>query len=227
MCHRAWYLTPRGRARLESDKKLLAPKYACLEFFPDDEFVSIYGNISVAIGTRHGIVRTAPVLIVLPRNYPQAGPWAFIDPETFKVHSGKTLSDRHFGADGNCCLEIVSSWNADEPNALLRWVENFVLFIHRQFIYDGNGGVWPGPEWKHGLSGRIQFVEESLSPNLIGAFACSILTEPPRRKSPCPCGSGKPYAACHKRQVNELVSKLPSAKRKDVAVALQRRYSAA
>jgi len=222
---RPWFATPDGRRRLAADQASLAEKYPQLTFVIDDERASITGIISVMIGKRHGIVRSAPIAIDFPPDYPRSEPIARFDLATFKRHPDKNPLDRHVFQDGRCCLELFSSWKPGDADALFRYVEQLVVFVHRQFIYDANGGNWPGPEWEHGIDGLAQFVEESVGPALIDAVIGTIGGDPPKRRSPCPCGSSKAYAQCDKRRVATLIRDLPSGKRRSVAHALDLRQS--
>lgn len=218
------FFTGEGRRRFDLDWAAVSAKYRSLDYLREGSALCIYGNITVQIGTRGDILRTAPILVVLPLNYPISEPLGFVDPETFKKHPEKSLSDRHFNEQGRCCFELISSWDPGDERALFKWIENFVLFIHRQFIYDANGGRWPGPEWKHAGDGWIEYVEETLPALLIPALASAIVWRGPRRRAACVCGSGKSYASCHKREVDNVIGQIHSLHRREVGRKLLARH---
>ena len=218
-----WHRTKSGRGRLEADAVSLREIHRTLDLHVDEFEAYFYGTFSFAIGD-HGIVRTAPVAIWLPPTYPENGPVAYVDIDTFEKFPDKFLIDRHLYRDGECCLEITSSWRSDRPYELKRWVNNFVTFVHRQFLYDLNGGKFPGHDWKHGNEGRVQLIEETLETSLIPILVSALCGGSHPRKAHCPCGSGKAYGPCHKRKVASLVDIIPSKDRNAILEALAKRY---
>jgi hypothetical protein len=180
--------------------------------------ITLQGEVPVTIGTKHGIIRTANITVRFVSNYPKSEPQGWIEPGTFNSHDGKTFFDRHIASDGRCCLDlpVMSSWTSRDPDALVKWLCNFVLFVHRQFIYDLNGGRWPGPEWKHGSHGWAQYVVEQVGPNVVPTLLSVFRGNPPPRKSPCPCGSAIIWAHCHKRSVNDIIKALPFDDRQEI-----------
>lgn len=208
-----WHAAADGQARLQSDLAMVATEFPSLKFSLDkDNYATLTGTIAVNIGKGHEIIREANVTVLFDRDYPQSEPDGFIAKGTFYPRPGKLFADRHMSKGGWCCLELPaeSSWDAKDPDGLRKWLTNFVLFVHRQFLYDINDGVWPGPEWEHGSRGWAQFVLEKMNPELLGAFVGLIRGARHRRKDACPCGSGKRFAPCHKRELDQLLSVLPN-----------------
>jgi hypothetical protein len=215
----AWHEGAIGKRRFESDRDAVEMEFPTLAFCIDEDGnVTLEGDVTIEIGKKHEIFRTARVIVRFSPDYPARGPLATVAPGTFIAHPGKTFSDRHIDERGVCCLELGSSWDSGDANGLVRWLRNFVLFIHRQFIYDRNGGVWPGPEWKHGTDGWVQFVEESLEQfGLVPKFVASVMGSSTGRRGPCPCGSGRSYAQCHKTTVADVLRSVPDRERWAVA----------
>ena len=207
------------RRRLRADIATAGAEFPSLQAVEEvGGVITLQGPVPVMIGTKHGIVRTANVTVRFATDFPKSEPQGWIEPGKFKAHAGKTLSDRHIAADGQCCLDLpaMSSWNPRDPDALVKWLYNFVLFVHRQFIYDLNGGRWPPPEWKHGSLGWAQYVVEQVGPNMVTTLLSVYRGNPPARKSPCPCGSGVIWAHCHKRAVTDVIRALPFGDRQEI-----------
>ncbi|MHB8355143.1 MAG: SEC-C metal-binding domain-containing protein [Vulcanimicrobiaceae bacterium] len=207
-----------GKARLKSDLASIPTEFPSLQTELEGGRAILRGSIPVQIGTTHGIVRTADVTIRFGDDYPKSEPKAWIQPGTFVAHAGKTFSDRHIAANGLCCLDLpaASRWNPKDKSALLKWLRNFVLFVHRQFLYDRNGGRWPGPEWAHGAHGWAQYVIETIGVALIPTLIEVYQDTPPARHSPCPCDSGRTWAQCHKRTVQDTLKAVPMEVRQEV-----------
>jgi hypothetical protein len=208
-----------NRRRLRADIAGAVAEFPSLSFVEEASgAILMQGAVAISIGTKHGIVRTANVGIRFAADYPRSEPQGWIEPGTFAAHVGKSLSDRHITADGRCCLDlpVMSRWSPQDRDALVKWLRNFVLFVHRQFIYDLNGGRWPGPEWKHGSHGWAQYVVEQVGRNMVTTFLSVYRGNPPARKSPCPCGSGIVWARCHKRSITHVIGALPFADRPEI-----------
>jgi hypothetical protein len=190
---------------------MLEHEFPQLTFGVSDGIAKLVGPVSVNIGKRYEIIRTAEVRVEFPAAYPNSEPDGFIAKGTFAPHPGKLFADRHMSKGGWCCLELPaeSSWDPKDPDGLRKWLTNFVLFIHRQFLYDINGGKWPGPEWEHGARGWAQFVRRNLDKKYWPIFIDIARSVPGLRRQACPCGSGKSFAQCHKHFVDEFMARLP------------------
>jgi hypothetical protein len=209
-----WYEGAAGRSRLQADLDMVAGEFPSLEltYTKTRKYAILKGTIAVNIGSRHEIIREAPVSVMFPSDYPNVEPDGFISEGTFAAHPGKMFADRHMTETGWCCLELPadSLWDANDPDALRKWLTNFVFFVHRQFLYDINGGIWPGPEWEHGDKGWAQFILEKIDTLLIPVFMRRLRESPYQRHSPCPCGSTNVFAQCHKRDLDHLLKQLPN-----------------
>lgn len=208
-----WHEGTRGQSRLHSDRAMVAAEFPSLKLvFTKNNDAALVGTIAVNIGKRHEITREAKVSIIFDNNYPNSEPDGFIEKGTFSPLPGKLFADRHMHKSGWCCLELPaeSSWDPKDPDALRKWLTNFVFFVHRQFLYDINGGVWPGPEWEHGEKGWAQFVLEKMDSRLMTAFVDLLRGKHYRRGDICPCGSAKRFAQCHKRDLDQLLALLPN-----------------
>ncbi len=207
-----WHTTDAGRQRLELDLTVLKEEFSSLTFsVEDDGTAKLEGPVSVSIGNRYGIIRTAEAIIAFEADYPKSEPIGYVQKDTFKPHPGKTMKDRHMSEGGWCCLNLpgTSSWDPSDEDGLRKWLTNFVLFVHRQFLYDINGGKWLGPEWEHGTRGWAQFVRLHLDRRYWQILVDIARAVPGLRRRPCPCGSGKPLAGCHKRSVDAFLRRLP------------------
>lgn len=207
-----WHTTDAGRQRLDLDLAMLKAEFPSLTFAVESNGTAkLKGPVSVNIGKRHGITRTAEAAVAFESDYPKSEPIGYLRKSTFKPYPGKTMSDRHMSEDGWCCLDLpgTSSWEPSDQDGLRKWLTNFVLFVHRQFLYDIIGGKWPGPEWEHGAGGWAQFVRLHLNRRYWQVLVDVVRAVPGVRGRPCPCASGKPFAKCHKRFVDAFLRRLP------------------
>ncbi len=149
----------------------------------------------------HGIWTPVAVEIRLPRDYPSSEPLAYDAERRFRPAPGKIIEDRHICSNGQFCLWLPpnSRWSADDPQALLPFLDELSVFLDRQLIYDETG-EWPGPHYDHGPRGYRQFIVEQLHcdvdlclklrPVIAGELTVG-------RNEICPCGSGIKFKRCH------------------------------
>ena len=82
-----------------------------------------------------------------------------------------------------------------------------LLFLRDQFVYD-DIGRWPGLDWPHGrVDAYARHIVERLGLRSVASFRGLwplVAGAPQRRDRPCPCGSGRLYERCHRRDVEAL-----------------------
>jgi hypothetical protein len=209
---RRWFDVDKG-ARLAHDSVLLA-KHGFTELKHEirDGVAVIVGTIPLVTGPS-GVTHRIALEIRFPPTYPREEPAVYDIAHRFKAHEGRLLADRHLAEDGSCCLWLRSrsEWDARNPDALAHFLRQVVAFFERQLIYDVLRR-WPGPEYSHGDEGYAQDVRETLQeePGMIALYEAILRGEPkPRRRSPCPCGDGRPYVSCHKIIFDNMRRRLP------------------
>ncbi len=122
--------------------------------------------------------------------------------------------DRHFIANGRCCLWLPpkSQWNKNDTKGLIGFIDQVALFFERQLICDAlGGGFWPGEEYEHGAKGYLQYIQETLrGDNQLTAIFTPILTGTSivKRNAKCPCHSGLKYKRCHLRAIEEIRARI-------------------
>ena len=197
--HKEWY--ERDAARLESDRKLLAQDYPGLALLVNDsgKRVKIVGTLCLT--SECGVLTPVAVEIRLPRDYPSSEPLAYDTERRFQPAPGKIIEDRHICSNGQFCLWLPpnSPWSADDPQVLLKFLDQLSVFLDRQLIYDVTG-EWPGPHYDHGPGGYRQFIVEQLhgdeelflklGPVMAGELSVG-------RNEICPCGSRIKFKRCH------------------------------
>jgi hypothetical protein len=166
----------------------MQPQMAYVE--ADDGTPFIKGDFIVKSDV--GYPNRIPTEIHFPGDYPRSEPWAVQTPARFRYEA-----DRHFYASGRCCLwlPVQSPWRRRDPNAFRSFVDQLVIFYHRQLVMDANpGSAFPGPQWDHGADGYIAyFATEWRLPR----GAIRRILSGPAPTQPCPCGSGKGFVQCH------------------------------
>lgn len=157
-----------------------------------------------------GIPTTIRIRIRFPSNYPLSEPTAY-DTEAFFPRD----VDRHILSSGAFCLWLppCSPWDEADPDAsLLRFLDEITVFLERQLVYDATGGKqWPGPQYRHGKYGYLDFMLSILEGNeeFLNALLPAILGKmSPGRNEACPCGGQLKYKRCHANLVEQLVSRI-------------------
>lgn len=196
---KAWFERSHG-ARLESDKLLVREFFPSLEFEIDQEIkrVSLAGLLSM--GTDCGVSTEIPLRVEFPTDYPDSEPVAFDSSGRFKPAPGKTLADRHIFTGGQFCLWLppTTRWNKDDDRALVKFLDEVVVFVDRQLIYDITG-KWPGPHYDHGDNGFKEYIVERLGSAELFETLRPVLSSERSvgRNDPCPCGRSVKYKKCH------------------------------
>ena len=201
-----WYERSYGREFL-AEQACLTEQYPDLTFRvdPDSGLMYLTGNITLQADC--GVPTEILVRIVFPMDYPGSEPAAYDAAGRFRVSD-----DRHIIAGGRFCLWLppCSRWDKDDPNRLLRFLDEMTVFLERQLIYDVTG-VWPGAQYKHGAEGYEEFLLSILGgreDHLRVFFPVIAGQEQLGRNSPCLCGSGKKYKRCHGQAVEEIKVRL-------------------
>jgi hypothetical protein len=170
------------------------------------------GVIPIVPG-KSGIIHRISTEIRFRNTYPVDEPSAYDIEKRFKALPGRPLADRHLGEDGWCCLWLSprSEWDSGNPDTLLHFLRQLVAFFERQLVYDAIKR-WPGREYAHGDDGYVEYIRERLcdSEQMVALYEAILRGSPrPRRREPCPCGSGKPFASCHKSVFADLSRCVP------------------
>jgi len=200
--------------RFEADTALIAENFPTLVFRIDEGTQLVFLEGSIAIHSECGISTNIETRLIFPRNYPDVEPLAFDATERFKPYPGKSIEDRHIYSTGQCCLWLSphTPWRASNPCALRDFLDQVVVFLDRQLIYDDTG-VWPGPAYGHGEQGYRQFIQEELQNDLALAHALTPLILRKivvGRNEDCPCGSKEKFKKCHLRIVEEIQWRIAS-----------------
>jgi hypothetical protein len=203
-----WFERRNGRELL-GERAIVEEHYPDLAFRVDADsgLMCLQGNISLQADC--GVLTEVLVRIVFPPGYPDLEPVAFDAAGRFQLSD-----DRHIIAGGRFCLWLppCSRWDKNDPNRLLRFLDEVTVFLERQLIYDATGGkVWPGSQYEHGKAGYEQFMLSALGgsevhfralfPVIVGQYRLG-------RNDHCPCGSNRKYKRCHAKAVEEIVSRI-------------------
>jgi hypothetical protein len=202
-----WYI--RNYARVERDRELLERHFPFLRFHLDFPSASASLKGEVPFVEAGGIVTKIPILIKFPRDYPFSEPSAFDSERFFKAAVGKKLEDRHIDPDSRkYCLWLKpkSPWNSTDSHSLLHFLDEVIVFLQRQLIYDSTQ-KWPGQAYDHGVLGYKEFIRERLGADQVhfGRLLPLITYRSKTIQSDdCPCGSQLKYGVCHFRLVDAI-----------------------
>lgn len=202
---KAWHERADGVVRLAHDRALVAREYPTLGHRIDEDSGSVHLEGTLVYRTACGIPAEVPVRIDFPFDYPRREPRAFDVAGQFE-HS----LDRHFATDeGACCLWLPpkSRWDPSDPDTLLKFLDEVVVFFHRQLVYDAGGQVvWPGPQYGHRIDGYEQWITEEFgNVQALRAFI-PILNANLKvgRNERCPCGSDRKFKRCHNEMLEHI-----------------------
>jgi SEC-C motif len=202
---KAWYERGEGIARLAHDRTLVEREYPTLGYRIDDEAGSVHLEGTLVYRAACGIPTAVPVRIDFPFDYPRREPRA-LDVARLFEHS----LDRHFATDdGVCCLWLPpkSRWDASDPDTLLTFLDEVVVFFHRQLVYDAGGQAeWPGPQYGHRIDGYEQWIAEEFGDEQALSAFIPILNAHVKvgRNEKCPCGSGRKFKKCHNEKIEQI-----------------------
>lgn len=213
--HRSpWFTRPGIRERIERDAEIVVSAYSGLALRLDEKAGTACLEGTLVHREAESAIPTPIALrIVLRDGYPRKEPLAY---ETAELFEHGNL-DGHVLREGRLCLWLPTrsqwrgrdpehSWSWQDRDALLRFVDQVLVFAERHLIWQVTR-VWPGGESAHGSEGYIEYVHEILSCpveqllEFAVAFGESDGIDP---YTTCPCGSGKKYRFCHREQVRAL-----------------------
>jgi hypothetical protein len=203
---KAWYERGTGIARLAHDQQLVARAYPTLSHRIDDEAGRVYLEGVLIYRADCGIPTEIEVRFDFLFDYPDSEPSAFDAGDHFE-HT----VDRHFSTKTGCCclwLPPKSRWEPLDPNALIPFLDEVVVFFDRQLVYDAGGQVaWPGGQYGHYGDGYKEWVVEEFGgdpgavtpfvPVLVGGVKIG-------RNDPCPCGIGRKFKRCHEGLIDRI-----------------------
>ncbi len=197
----------RGGRLLLTERALVEEPYPDLAFRvdPDSSLMCLAGNLTLRADC--GVPTEIFIRIVFPTDYPDSEPAAYDTLGRFPVSD-----DRHIVKGGRFCLWLppCSRWDKDDPSRLLRFLDEVVVFLERQLVYDVTG-VWPGAQYKHRIEGYEEFMLSVLGgrEDYFRIFFPVILgQEHLGRNSLCLCGSGKKYKRCHAQAIEEIMVRM-------------------
>ena len=205
-----WYQLD-GGPRLAQDRACIAEMFPELSYRIDETAERVFLDGAITLVAECGVPTSISVRVEFPSDYPQG------EPRIFEV-AGRFphVSDRHFFADGQCCLWLPpeSRWKSNKPDGLCRILEEVAVFFDQQLVYEAEGlDVWPGGQRSHGEEGYLEYVQDVLGGDqqLVAAFV-PILAGPKKGYAQsndlCPCGSKRKYKRCHKQRVEEVRRRL-------------------
>jgi hypothetical protein len=214
---KAWHERSEGIIRLAHDRALVAREYPTLNYHIDDDsgVVTLEGKLVYRAAC--GIPTEVPVRIDFPFDYPHHEPLAYDSGGLFE-HS----ADRHFATDdGQCCLWLPpkSCWNPTDPDTLLTFLHEVVVFFDRQLVYDATGRKnWPGGNYGHGIGGWREWIAEVIGDDRVLQVFIPILksNEKVGRNESCRCGSGRKFKRCHADVIENIRRKVPFSKLRQI-----------
>lgn len=191
-----------GGARLTHDRALIVERYPGLSYRIHAVSKRILLEGHLILRGDSGVPERIEIRIEFSDQYP------FQEPTIIEV--GKRfphIVDRHFHANGACCLWLPpkSRWKGHEPDGLLSFLDEAVLFFDRQLICDVVG-YFPGPQWGQGYEGYIEYVQEQLGNDRVFVALVPVFTTDlnPGRNDLCPCGKSRKYKHCHLPTVESI-----------------------
>lgn len=206
---KSWFERNQGRL-LQQQQLMVRAHYPGLTFQIDSESGRMLLEGDFVLKAECEIPTTIRIRIKFPSNYPSSEPTAYDVGEFFPRDV-----DRHILSSGAFCLWLppCSPWSEGEPDAsLLRFLDEVLVFLDRQLVYDATGGKhWPGPHYRHGKYGYLDFMLSILEGNeeLLNALLPVILGDvSPGRNDICPCGTQLKYKHCHEGVVEYMVRRI-------------------
>ena len=219
-------LTVERHARFEADRRVLADLHPDIRHYvwaaTGDAFAE--GAMHVDVGA--GCFEPVQIRLDFGPRYPAV-------PPVVRETGGRwqPSMDRHIVTGGAFCLGLPG---VDVPD--VRTVPGFrefllrlLLFLRDQFVYD-DLVRWPGLDWPHGpVDAYAAHIAERLGLRDVASFRrlwpllIGAQHRPDRR---CPCGSGRVYDRCHRRDIEALRWIRHDEKRHVIATTIEENLSA-
>jgi hypothetical protein len=205
---KAWFEHHEGTL-LRTEQALVQRDYPGLAFQIDSSSGRMHLIGAITLLSECGVATPISVRIAFPADYPHSEPTASDDAKRFPEEV-----DRHILKGGKFCLWLppCSPWNPDDPERLLRFLDEVAVFLERQLVYDATGGrVWPGPQQQHGRAGYEEFMLSLLGgseTDLESLLPAILNRKSPGRNDPCPCRSSRKYKRCHADAVKEIARRI-------------------
>jgi len=203
-----WYKRD-GGARIARDKALVHEHYSGLSYHVDDYSGRARLEGTMTLRTESGVPKKFRVRVKFPEDYPEREPRIYETGGRFPRDP-----DRHMLPNGLCCLWLrpESKWDKENPDCLLHFLDEAILFFERQLIHEiYPDEPWPGGERGHGLQGYKDYVLELLGDdeNLLLVLSPALVgTSRIGRNGHCPCESGTKYKRCCLPLVEEIQSRV-------------------
>lgn len=187
------------RQRIEADFERISQLEPGLHLHEQAGTLSIVGAIHITQEGSGHIDKIEVEICFLP-DYPKHEP-------KIRETAARFTPDgvRHINRDdGTFCLWIPeeSKWRGKDPDSIITWFNEVVVFIHRQLTYEVLR-EWTGPQRRHGDDGRIDYLMETTACDEATArYAMQLASNGVasiQRLSACPCGSGMTWEKCHRR----------------------------
>jgi hypothetical protein len=191
--------------RLEEDRATLAGLAPHIRHYiwADGRGALAEGPIDIDIGA--GCFEPVEVTIVFDKGYPRVPPRFFDRARRWRPDDDRHLMDNH---EFCLWLEHVDTPKLDTSEQFGELVLRVIAFLRDQFVFDDLGGRWPGRDWRHGEpAAYAQHALETLGVSSTKTFRSLwplVLGQRLHANASCPCGSGLPYAHCHRAEVNSL-----------------------
>ncbi len=207
-----------GGVRLARDEALVREHYPGLRHRFDAHAGRAWLEGTMTLRTASGIPTRFRVRVEFPNSYPNREPRIYETAGRFPRDP-----DRHMLPDGLCCLWLrpESKWDAKDPDSLLRFLDEAILFFERQLIHEiYPDEPWPGGERGHGLLGYAEYVAELLEDEQLLSALTPVLTGVVSvgRNVRCPCGSGTKYKRCCLGRVEEVERRVGRAVLREVLI---------
>jgi hypothetical protein len=197
---KAWHERAVGAKRLDHDRALVSTSHPTLSHRIDAEAGRVHLEGVLIYRAECGIPTEVEVRVDFPFNYPRGEPRAFDVGGRFLPHN----MDRHFATeDGCCCLWLPpkSRWNPLDPDTLVTFLDEVVVFFDRQLVYDAGGQAeWPGDQYAHGAPGYKEWIIEEFGGDAVVAARFTPVfngTLRVGRNDRCLCEGGIKFKRCH------------------------------
>lgn len=203
---KAWFERGDGCV-LRAEEALVKELYPLLRFRLDADTGKMNLEGDFVLQTDCGVSTLIAIRVEFPRDYPDSEPVAFDAGSRFPA-----LVDRHIITNGQFCLWLppCSPWDKNDPNRLIRFLDEVMVFLERQMVFDVTG-VWPGGQYQHGADGYEEFMLARLGGNqshFDSLFPVILGRVHPGRNELCPCGSQNKYKRCHADTVAEIAAQI-------------------